>query len=155
MLEARWGSGQAEMPSQGVPLAARVRAKDGSRREAISLVCALLGVSRSPILAAPAEERQTGPGRRPMRPLMLLLLSVPLLIGALVLVDGQTFISELLLPPHTQWTWAHKLRAAGFASDCKNTVWGASAQVTTDVLSDGRVRMSCDISGVHHLPGVG
>jgi hypothetical protein len=86
---------------------------------------------------------------------MLLLLSVPLLIAALVLVNGQTSVSELLLPPHAQWTWAHKLRAAGFATDCKNTLRGASAQVTTDVLSDGRVRMSCDGPGVHHLPGLG
>jgi len=89
-----------------------------------------------------------------MRPLMLLLLSVPLLVGALVLVNGQTSAPELLLPPQAQRTWAHKLHAAGFASDCKNTLRGASAQVTTDVLSDGRVRMSCYISGVHHLPGV-
>jgi len=90
-----------------------------------------------------------------VRPLMLLLLSAPLLIGALVLVNGQTVVGELLLPPQAQWTWAHKLRAAGFASDCKNTIRGASARVTTDVLSDGRVRMGCHTSGVHHLPGVG
>ena len=51
-----------------------------------------------------------------MRPLMLLLVSVPLLIGALALVAAQTSVRELLLPPPAQWTWAHKVRAAGFAS---------------------------------------
>jgi hypothetical protein len=90
-----------------------------------------------------------------MRPLMLLLLSVPLLIGALALVDAQTSVRELLLPPRPQWTWAHRVRAAGFASDCNHTLRGASAHVMTDVLSDGRVRMSCHRSGVHHLPEVG
>jgi hypothetical protein len=89
-----------------------------------------------------------------MRPLMLLLSSVPLLIGALVLVHQQTFVSALLLPPHAQWTWTDELRAAGFAIDCKNTLGGVSVQVTTGVLSDGRVRMSCYMSHVH-LPGVG
>jgi hypothetical protein len=86
-----------------------------------------------------------------MRPLMLLLLSVPLLVGALVLVNAQTSLRELLLPPQAQWTWVHKMRAAGFATDCNNTLRGASAHVTTDVLHDGRVRMSCDLSGAHHL----
>ena len=90
-----------------------------------------------------------------MRPLMLLLLTVPLLIGALLLVNGQTATPELFLPPQEQWTWVHRLQAAGFASDCKHPLRGASAQTTTDVLSDGRVRMSCSISGVHHLPGIG
>jgi len=86
-----------------------------------------------------------------MRPLMLLLLLVPLLIGVLALIDAQTSDPELILPPRAQWTWAHRLRAGGFASDCENTLQGASAHVTTDILSDGRVRMSCYISGVHHL----
>ena len=86
-----------------------------------------------------------------MRPLMLLLLSVPLLIGALTLVSAQTSTPELVLPPRARWTWAHKLRAAGFASDCTNTLKGASARVTTDTLSDGRVRMGCYVSRVHHL----
>jgi hypothetical protein len=90
-----------------------------------------------------------------MRPLMLLLLSVPLLIGALALVHAQTSVHELLLPPQAQWTWAHKVRAAGFAGDCHNPLRGASAHVTTDVLSDGRVRMSCHLSGAHHLQEVG
>jgi len=90
-----------------------------------------------------------------VRPLMLLLLSAPLLIGALVLVNEQTSVGELLLPPQAQWTWTHRLRAAGFASDCKNTLRGPSARVATDILSDGRVRMSCHISGVRHLPGAG
>lgn len=52
-----------------------------------------------------------------MRPLMLLLLTVPLLIGALALVNAQTSAREL-----------------------------------TDVLPDARVRMSCHVSGEHHLP---
>jgi hypothetical protein len=39
-----------------------------------------------------------------MRPWMLFLLSVPLLIGALVLVNAQTSARELLLPPQAQWT---------------------------------------------------
>ena len=86
-----------------------------------------------------------------MRPLMLLLLSVPLLIGALVLVNAQTFAHELLLPPQAQWTWVHKLRAAGFANDCNSTLRGASAHVRTDVLANGRVRMSCYSSGTYHL----
>jgi hypothetical protein len=91
-----------------------------------------------------------------MRPLMLLLLSVPLLIGALVLVNAQTSARELLLPPQAQWTWAHKLRAAGFANDCNSTLRGASAHVRTDVLPNGRVRMSCYLSGAYHLlPEVG
>ena len=90
-----------------------------------------------------------------MRPLMLLLLSLPLLIGAVALLAAQTSPSELLLPPQAQWTWAQKLRVAGFASDCHNNLGGASALVTTDVLPDGRVRMSCSLSMVHHLPRVG
>ena len=90
-----------------------------------------------------------------MRPLMLLLLTVPLLIGALALVNAQTSARELLLPPQAQWTWAHKLRAAGFASDCTNTLRGAAGHVMTDVLPDARVRMSCHVSGAHHLPPEG
>jgi hypothetical protein len=90
-----------------------------------------------------------------MRPLMLLLLVVPLLIGALVLVSAHTSARELLLPPHAQWTWAHKLRAAGFASDCNNNLQGAPGRVMMEVLPDFRVRMSCHFSGVHYLPEVG
>lgn len=90
-----------------------------------------------------------------MRPQMLLLLSVPLLIGALTLVNAQTTIHELFLPPQAQWTWADRLRAAGYASDCKNALRGGSAQVMTDVLHDGRVRLSCHVSGAHHLLEVG
>jgi hypothetical protein len=90
-----------------------------------------------------------------MRPLMLLLLSVPLLLGALALLNAQTATAELVLPPRTQWTWAHRLRAAGFASDCRGTLQGASGRVTTDTLSDGRVRMGCYVSRVHHLPEAG
>lgn len=90
-----------------------------------------------------------------MRPLMLLLACVPLLIGALVLVNAHTSVGELFLPPRAQWTWAHKLRAAGFASDCNNNLRGAVGHVMTDVLADGRVRMSCHVSGAHHLPEVG
>ena len=88
-----------------------------------------------------------------MRPLMLLLLSLPLLIGTLALVTAPTSARELLLPPRPQWTWAQKLRAAEFASDCN--LGGASALVATDVLPDGRVRIMCHRSGAHHLPEVG
>jgi hypothetical protein len=90
-----------------------------------------------------------------MRPLMLLLLSVPLLIGALTLVNAQTSTTELILPPRARWTWVHKVRAAGFASDCRSTLRGASGRVTTDTLSDGQVRMGCHASRVHHLPETG
>jgi len=90
-----------------------------------------------------------------MRPLMLLLLTVPLLVGALALVSVQTSTHELLLPPQAQWTLAQKLRAAGFASDCNNTLWASSAQVMTDVLRDGRVRMRCHFSGHYLLPKLG
>jgi hypothetical protein len=86
---------------------------------------------------------------------MLLLFTVPLLIGVLLLSSAQTCVGELLLPPRGQWTWAHKLRAAGFSSDCTHTLRAASAQVTTDVLPDGRVRITCHPSGAHHLPEVG
>jgi len=88
-----------------------------------------------------------------MRPLMLLLLSLPLLIGSLALVTAPTSARELLLPPRPQWTWAQKLRAAGFASDC--SLGGASALAATDVLPDGRVRITCHRPGAHHLPEVG
>ena len=90
-----------------------------------------------------------------MRPLMLLLVSVPLLIGALARVAAQTSVRELLLPPPAQWTWAHKVRAAGFASDCEHTLRGASAHVTRDVLADGQVRLVCHNSAVQYLPEVG
>jgi len=86
-----------------------------------------------------------------MRPLMLLLLSVPLLVGALALVNAQTSVHELLLPPPAHWTWAHKVRAAGFASDCTSSIRGPAAHVTRDVLPDGRVRMTCHVTGAHHL----
>jgi hypothetical protein len=89
-----------------------------------------------------------------MRPLMLLLLSIPLLFSALTLVRAQTSTAELLLPPRAQWTWAHRLRAAEFASDCDNTVRAASERVLTDVLSNGRVRMSCHVSVARRLPGM-
>jgi hypothetical protein len=90
-----------------------------------------------------------------MRPLMLLLLSVPLLIGVLALVAAQTSARELLLPPQAQWTWVHKVRAAGFASDCEHALRGGSANVTRDVLADGQVRLICHNSGVQYLPEVG
>jgi hypothetical protein len=67
-----------------------------------------------------------------MRPLMLLLVSGPLLIGALALVAAQTSVRELLLPPPAQWTWAHKVRAAGFASDCEHTLTIAAWTVVDD-----------------------
>jgi hypothetical protein len=53
-----------------------------------------------------------------MRPLMLLLLALPLLIGALALVNAPTSARQLLLPPRAQWV--------------------TSAHVTMDVFSDGR-----------------
>lgn len=56
-----------------------------------------------------------------MRPLMLLLPALPLLIGALALVNAPTSARQLL-PPREQWA----LR-------------GTSAHVTMDVFSDGRV----------------
>jgi hypothetical protein len=43
---------------------------------------------------------------------MLLLASLPLLMGALLLVNGQTLVGELLLSSHAQWTWAQKPRAS-------------------------------------------
>jgi hypothetical protein len=90
-----------------------------------------------------------------MRPLMLLLLAVPLLVGALVLVSAPASVPELFLPPPAQWTWVHRLRAAGFASDCTNTLQEAEGHVRTDRLPDARVRLSCHVSGAHHLPEVG
>lgn len=90
-----------------------------------------------------------------MRPLMLLFLSVPLLVGALTLVSSQMSVDELLLPPQAQWTWVDKLRAAGFSSDCHKTLRGSPTRVATDVLADGRIRLSCDFSGARHLPKVG
>jgi hypothetical protein len=90
-----------------------------------------------------------------MRPLMLLLLAVPLLVGALALVSAPTSTVDLVLPPRAQWTWVHRLRAAGFASDCRSTLKGPSAQVATAVLPDGRVRMSCAVSRMQHLPEAG
>jgi hypothetical protein len=56
-----------------------------------------------------------------MRPLMLLLFALPLLIGALVLVNAPTSVRQLL-PHREQWA----LR-------------GTSAHVTMDVFSHGRV----------------
>ena len=88
-----------------------------------------------------------------MRPLMLLLFTVPLLLAALTLVSAQTSVYELLLPPQAEWTRAHKLRAVGFSTDCRNTVHAASARVATDVLVDGSVRISCHFSEARHLPG--
>ena len=88
-----------------------------------------------------------------MRPLMLLLLVVPVLLGALLLSSAPVVVQELQLPPRTQWSWAHRLRAAGFSADCHQSLRGASARVATDVASDGSVRLSCYLSGARRLPG--
>lgn len=88
-----------------------------------------------------------------MRPLMLLLFTVPLLLAVLILVSAQSSVEELLLPPRAAWTPAHRLRAVGFSTDCSNTLRAASARVATDELADGSIRISCHRSGVRHLPG--
>jgi hypothetical protein len=88
---------------------------------------------------------------------MLLLFSLPVLLGVLVLTSAPLVVEELTLPPRTQWSWVHRLRAAEFAADCHNGLRGglreASARVVTSVAADGGVRISCQLSGARLLPG--
>jgi hypothetical protein len=92
-----------------------------------------------------------------MRPVMLLLFSLPVLLGVLVLTSAPLVVEELTLPPRTQWSWVHRLRAAEFSADCHNGLRGGlrgvSARVVTSEASDGGVRISCHLSGARHLPG--
>jgi hypothetical protein len=84
---------------------------------------------------------------------MLLLFSLPVLLGVLVLTSAPLVVEELTLPPRTQWSWVHRLRAAEFSADCHNGLRGVSAHVVTSEASDGGVRISCHLSGARHLPG--
>jgi hypothetical protein len=88
---------------------------------------------------------------------MLLLFTLPVLLGALVLVSAPLAVEELTLPPRTQWSWVHRLRAAEYSADCHNGLRGglrgASARVVTSVAPDGGVQLSCHLSGARHLPG--